>query len=115
MAERARGSPAGQFLNSPGPFGNAKAGRHDDARLRRERTDRRKQNAVGRHRRSWAAGARASEMHVKLVAIPSDQIHLSTVCADNRSKNFTEDPLNLVSYTVVHPRSRLLTRSYKCT
>ena len=52
-------------------------------------------------------------MDVYVVTVPADQIHFSTIALDEGSKNFAEDPLDLVSYAVVHPRSRLLTRSYK--
>jgi hypothetical protein len=51
---------------------------------------------------------------VYVVTVPSDQIHFATVALDERSKNVAEHSLDLVSYVVVHPGSRLLTRSHKC-
>jgi hypothetical protein len=73
----------------------------------------RQNDAVARQRGARAAGARASEMDVYVLAVPANEIHVPPIGFDERGEDLAEDALHLLLDAVVHPVSLLLTRYHK--
>ena len=87
---------------------SADAAADDDADLRGDRSQRGKDDLVGRQRHPGATGARPGQVNVDVVSVEAEDLEDPAVGCDERSEDLFADTLDLLLYAIIHVGVRSL-------
>ena len=97
-----RATPARGLLDFAGPFGDVPAGRQLDGRFWRDAANGRLEQALARHRRTGAAGARPCKVHVHVLRRDTDEVDLASVRLDEWDCELGQRLHHLFDHLLVH-------------